>query len=462
MKDGYDHRDALFGIPPFGGSIQGKVYYTSDTMCGAQIDALKGYPVEKDKNGKLVQWQSPFILMIDRGACSFVQKVRNAQRAGAAAVLIADTTCLCGSRNCTMPAKQLVCEKLEPVMADDGSGADISIPAFLTFKQDADRIKEVIIKNQVVRAEMSFSVPAPDSRVEYELWTTPTDRVAFPFLSSFGSAADALAKDASFTPRMYIIDGQSMGCRSIEYNDAGLCSGICTNGGRYCATDPDNELDKGVSGAEVVAESLRRICIWNTYGKDGVGGPWWMYIEKFLESCTNRDDPTLFSDPECVDLAMTFARVDSAVIEKCFVASGGLEGDKPNFLLDASIADVNTRGVFLLPSLYVNKAPVRGMMSYGAVFKALCSGYARGYEPDICESCANCHDEQKCVLDGKCTTGYDEYQMNPGVSAVTFVASMSGISLLFCVVGYILYTRQQRRMRDEVRGILAEYMPVGS
>jgi hypothetical protein len=37
-----------------------------------------------------------------------------------------------------------------------------------------------------------------------------------------------------------------------------------------------------------------------------------------------------------------------------------------------------------------------------------------------------------------------------------------GIVLLFSITGYIVYQRQQRRMRAEVRGILAEYMPVGS
>lgn len=60
-------------------------------------------------------------------------------------------------------------------MADDGSGHDISIPSFLVFKEDADEIKKVLLKDTHVRAEMSFKVPAPDSRVEYELWSHPSD-----------------------------------------------------------------------------------------------------------------------------------------------------------------------------------------------------------------------------------------------------------------------------------------------
>jgi len=51
-----------------------------------------------------------------------------------------------------------------------------------------------------------------------------------------------------------------------------MCYNLCTNAGRYCATDPDNNLDKGISGGDVVAESLRRICVWNVYGaENGIG-----------------------------------------------------------------------------------------------------------------------------------------------------------------------------------------------
>lgn len=45
-------------------------------------------------------------------------------------MIIADNTCLCKdeeSRECTK-AEDVTCEQMEPIMADDGSGADIAIP----------------------------------------------------------------------------------------------------------------------------------------------------------------------------------------------------------------------------------------------------------------------------------------------------------------------------------------------
>lgn len=250
-EDGYDHREALFGIPPYGGSIQQQVYYTDQSLCDGNLDKTKGFPA-RENGAPLV---SPFILMIDRGGCTFVEKVRHAQRAGAAGVLIADNTCQCSAENCTSESSVL-CEMTEPVMADDGSGSDISIPSFLLFKQDADPIKDTLKANNIVRVEMKFSLPTPDSRVEYDFWTTPKDFTSRNIEGNFKSAALALGKDAFFTPHMYIYDGETAGCRnSLGHND---CFTLCTNSGRYCATDPDDDLESGLSGADVVKESLRR------------------------------------------------------------------------------------------------------------------------------------------------------------------------------------------------------------
>ena len=104
---GYDHRNALFGQLPYGGSIQQQVYYTEDKMCKGGTD-LQGdiFPSAPE---------SPFILMMDRGDCTFVTKVRNAQHFGAAAVLIADDKCQCNRSNCTKAFDGQACETLEPV-----------------------------------------------------------------------------------------------------------------------------------------------------------------------------------------------------------------------------------------------------------------------------------------------------------------------------------------------------------
>ena len=123
-------------------------------------------------------------------------KVCKAQRSGAAGVLIADNTCLCSAGDQCQSEPGVECEQREPIMADDGSGSDISIPAFLLFKHDADEIKATLRSYSVVQVEMAWALPAPDDCVEYELWSKPTEDVSHEFLRTFQDAAMALGSKA--------------------------------------------------------------------------------------------------------------------------------------------------------------------------------------------------------------------------------------------------------------------------
>ena len=229
--NGYEHREALFGIPPYGGSINQFVYYADSDLCDSNVKKTIGYPTRpKDDSGKMKPWPSPYILMVDRGGCTFVQKVRNAQRSGAAAVIIADDTCMCSAGDKCQSDAGVDCETREPVMADDGSGSDITIPSMLLFKQDADVIKTALKANTNVQLEMAWALPNPNKVVEYSLWSTPTDTIAKDFLTLFGETAAALGTRAVFTPRMYLYDGILSNCQGPDGQNE--CYNLCTNNGR--------------------------------------------------------------------------------------------------------------------------------------------------------------------------------------------------------------------------------------
>ena len=253
---------------------------------------------------------------------------------------------------------------------------------------------------------------------------------------------------------MYIYDGIKAGCQGFDGENQ--CYNLCTNNGRYCATDPDDDLDHGISGADVVTESLRRACIWNTYGADGVGEVWWTYVEEFMYRCQAED---FFASDDCVNDVYTHSGVDKAQVDKCMLDAGGLEGDVPNTVLDAQLGEREASGVVIIPSMYVNSAAIRGALDFAVVFKAVCAGYSHGSLPDVCKKCANCLDEYGCVVQGKCTAGGVSGIKN-GVSPEIFAATLGALVLFFCLAGFIQWRRQQLQMRDQVRGIMAEYMPL--
>jgi hypothetical protein len=500
-EDGYEHREALFGMPPYGGSITQNVFYANSKLCDAK-EPQEGFPARDYVDGKMKPWPSPYILMVDRGDCTFVQKVRdifyvvprcllerqiqssmidydlhayssffscvhivysfiqvrNAQHMGASGVIIADDKCLCTDSGCMETNPQAQCETNEPIMADDGSGGDISIPSFLMYKRDADLVKDEVKQNRPVQMEMAWSLPNPDDRVEYDLWTLPTDVVSKPFLQKFKKLAMALGDKAYFTPHMYIHDGVKSHC--VGNDGENFCYTLCTNNGRYCATDPDNDLERGISGADVVRESLRRICIWSYYGaSDGIGEKWWDYVTEFTDRCSSAD---YFADNDCIKDAYKHSGIDGDKIERCMTDSGDTTKDVSNGKLEIELATQSQRGVVIVPTAYVNTAVIRGALTPTNVFTAICAGYSDGTIPAICNQCGKCGDAVACVEKGYCpsSSGGSGQGSGGGVSTHTFATSMLMVICIFSALGVWHYKRTREEMRDQVRGILAEYMPL--
>lgn len=463
---GYGHREALFGSPPYGGSIAQNVYYTDTDLCQPP-DPTTGWPTRaKDPDtNRQKPWPTPFILMADRGTCSFVQKARNAQHAGAAGLIIADNQCLCHDFACAAADKKnnngVVhdCQTNEPIMADDGSGGDITIPTFLMFKMNATSIIEEVKDNDSpVQIEMSWSLPHPDSKVSYELWTVPSESVSKDFQKQWKDVAVKMGHKLYFTPRQFIYDGVKSRCQQSDGSN--ICFNLCTNNGRYCSTDPDNDLDHGVTGAEVVKEALRRICIWKHYGEDGdqggIGSTYWDYIYEFLNRCDSDD---FFANEDCVKDAFKHSKIDYKRINQCMDDSGGLEGNTKNTLLEREIEAAERAGVVVLPTMFVNSAPLRGAMTINNVFTAVCAGFSDGKQPDICHKCSSCGDVNECLKKGSCKKGGNN-SSSGAVSKKTFGLTLLLVCGIFGAAGYIHWRKTREEMRDQVRGILAEYMPL--
>jgi hypothetical protein len=328
------------------------------------------------------------------------------------------------------------CEPHEPILANDGSALDITIPSFLIFKLDGDAMKNVLVQNTStatttttpvrIDMELRWSIPPPDDHVEYDLFFVPGgDAATKEFFTNFKTIAMALGRDqASFTPHTYIFDGVQAHC------DINSCSTLCTNHGRYCASDPDDDLDHGVSGADVVEESLRRLCIWQLYGPDenGIrdGVEWWDYVQNFEVLChwgsTTSTMLQRVNIQGCVRDCYTRAAIDQVKVEKCMLESGGLQENVANSLLDRALADQLEQGIILTPTAFVNDVVVSGEFSLSHFFQAICEGYAANSTPALCHTC-NIHSLPSCFGDpGQCAVA--------GGNCASFAGDEDGAELL--------------------------------
>lgn len=187
-----------------------------------------------------------------------------------------------------------------------------------------------------------------------------------------------------FYPHYYILNGKSIGCyKHAQQNET--CYPHCTNNGRYCSWGA-----RGITGEQVITESLRRKCLWKHYP----GAPFWKYIDQFTHRCFAT--ASYFANADCLQDAYKHAGVQVDQMDECMKDSGGLTDDNENSMLqdDLEWSDV----VVQTPTLWVNWVPYSwGPLEPRWVLETICHGYVYGQAPHICHVCAMCGDPTACA-----------------------------------------------------------------
>ena len=173
-----------FGNPPYGTILVGKVYLPTKTEEYTACRPLSAIELDDDVLSS--------ILMIQRGDCYFVQKVRFAQEAGASAVIIVD--------NIDEDATSII-------MIDNGTGGNLYIPSFLITKTDGETIWNYIEQSPYsdsVTISLSFTIRTEMSKIEFGLWFVPDDLTVLNFLDEFESFGGSFSLDeVDFQPHYF-------------------------------------------------------------------------------------------------------------------------------------------------------------------------------------------------------------------------------------------------------------------
>ena len=240
-------------MPLYGATLAGEIRHV-------KVDACKPFPRDAVEALKRDSASSPVIALVDRGDCFFIEKAFNAEKAGAAALIVADdrdealvtmvrfffSLCFYFEREregrerveeeekkkerLTFPSSlwttTTTTTKKKQAAPDDRPDIsklkeEITIPTALVTQSTGKRLKEALDRasapgggskrSEKVLAELDWTdaVAHPDARVEWELWSTPDDGCGpscdrqRAFKRAFERQAVELEKGgfAQFTPR---------------------------------------------------------------------------------------------------------------------------------------------------------------------------------------------------------------------------------------------------------------------
>jgi hypothetical protein len=197
----------------------------------------------------------------------------------------------------------------------------------------------------------------------------------------------------AFTPH-YIV----WVCPAV-YRDSKECTSQCIHHGRYCAPDPDGSLEEGYTGAEVVQENLRQLCLFKLANASGVPWLWWDYVTRFDAKCTMSSDAY---GQECAEAVFQEINKDGwSSLEAWRQCVGGINDDTPHAIMEDQVKSQAGGGkegeVFILPTLRINGAQYRGKLAVVEVLRAICAGYADGNRPAACDRVV----DDACMQGGK-------------------------------------------------------------
>jgi len=362
--EGVYHKPAMFGVPSYTTSITGNVIYATE----GDFDGCD--PLDNSA------WPTtgPLIIMVDRGNCTFVSKVRNVQTSSGVAVIIVDN----------------VEETWLPYMADDGTGADISIPSMLITMDDGQLIKDSISNTGYVTVQLTWGLPHPDGRVEWSLWTSSNDPASREMKQTWGPIVESIGAASRFEPHYFIYEGEYSGCTATGFP----CGNQCTADGRFCAVDPDHDLSSGISGLDIVEENLRQLCLFEYLNASDTESntKWWDYTSLFIDQCCQPVDHVTgvctadaWSEVCSYDVMEQINIADTSAVTECTTTRAEELFEREIFLRAIT-------GIFFLPTLVVNNAAYEGSLACAdpvnafncGPLEAICAGYASGTAPDAC------------------------------------------------------------------------------
>mmetsp|Transcript_69255 Transcript_69255/g.150730 ORF Transcript_69255/g.150730 Transcript_69255/m.150730 type:complete len:495 (-) Transcript_69255:61-1545(-) len=218
------------------------------------------------------------IALVHRGECSFASTAAAAELWGADFAVVVDAES--GTRTSNEVRSVLLGE-------DDGAASASSPSAVLVSRYDGQRLAAASPAGEPAMVELSWLSPDLEVAV-LDFWMSSGSAESGKFLETFRGSAAALKSSLQFVPHYEIF--------SVPNDPSGSHEDICNDlNWKYCAAPPDSDSgDAGlVTGADVVDEDVRQLCLWRVTATRDEALPtsanysrgFWDYVSALSSEC---------------------------------------------------------------------------------------------------------------------------------------------------------------------------------
>ena len=299
------------------------------------------------------------ILIVKRGGCSFVQKARNAQKAGYSMVIIVNN---------------METEIKDIIMSDDGSGSDINIPIVMISKNDGTKLINYLAKNNSdknkVIIEIDFDKKREDiETIDVKFFFSSSELRAYEFLNSLTQYIHQFGNQINFEP-IYVVH------RSPYYNEENpLRTFNCVSKGKYCYFPKETTITK--DGESIIMEDLRQKCIYEISKKSNNLMNYYTYMKSFHSQCLVKDKVPQFNEncAKKVLYSMSYSDYIDSCISKSFNAMNLLNNlyiDNENKILSHEYDEILKYKVTTFPSVIINNKILGGTIKESKIIKEIC------------------------------------------------------------------------------------------
>jgi len=346
---------ATFAAPTHGDRIFGRVRWAGHEGCDDDVTSLSSSgaaAVNSDRRRAATR----YVEVLWRGRCSFAHKARQAQRAGADALVVVDFN---DSRSQFTEGRRVT------VAGDGGIGVGL-VPTLLADHEDMSPLVALVAAGENVAVELRWDLPSAVARLD--LWLPPRSQEGLELLQGLAPVALALRDLLLVWPHYRVTElPATTPAEILERDCLGAHRQFCIEGGS----------NGSVLGTELLGEVQRQHCIRALHAGRHAGtflsGPWWRYVEALPSECSRQamadtqvreSASSIDASLGCSRRAMAAVGIDATDVESCAAERGlvFLEDDR----------EARAWGDASQVAIRINDWRYSGLVDSESVLRAMC------------------------------------------------------------------------------------------